>query len=97
MPHAVAGKVRNPITGSLRWNDVGDVYSFIGTLLNIALELAGVFAIVLLVYAGFLYITSSGEPEKVQKATGTLTWTIVGIIVMFAAKIIIQFVADNLG
>ncbi len=93
--HAQA--VQNPIHGYLRWNTMNDVYFFIGRVLDTGLLLGGVFAVGLMIYAGFLYVTSAGNPDAVTKATGTITYTLVGLAVMFAAKMVILYVSGSLG
>jgi hypothetical protein len=41
-----------------------------------------------------MFITSSGDPEKVGKASKALTAAIVGMVIVFAARLIIGFVID---
>jgi len=49
---------------------------------------AAVFAII---YGGFIYMTASGDPQKVQKGTQTIVYAIVGLIVAFSAYAIVKF------
>jgi hypothetical protein len=51
-------------------------------------------AVVLIVVAGYGFMTSAGDPEKVKKAQGTLTAAIVGMIIVFMARMIVGFVLD---
>jgi cytochrome bd-type quinol oxidase subunit 2 len=69
--------------------------SWIVTLLNWAIGLAALAAVVMLIVAGYLYITANGDENKVEKATKTLTFAIVGLVVCFIAVILVQFVLAN--
>ncbi len=51
-------------------------------------------AVALIVAAGYGFMTSSGDPEKVKKAQQTLTAAIVGMIIVFMARMIVGFVLD---
>ncbi len=52
-------------------------------------------AVILLVYSGYLFITSAGDPDKVETAQKTLTAAIIGMIVIFLANLIVRFVLEN--
>jgi len=49
-----------------------------------------------LFYGAFLYITSSGEEEKTSVAQKTITFAILGIILMVVGLSIFAFVAGNI-
>ena len=53
-------------------------------------------AVVLIVVAGYMFITSAGDPEKVQKAQKVITGAIVGMVIVFLARMIVGFVFDVL-
>jgi len=74
--------------------DVGsrDLPTLIGNLINIALGLLGIILVVLVVYAGFLWMTAAGSKEQVTKAKEILTRAIIGIIIVVAAYAISEYV-----
>ncbi|GAG75623.1 unnamed protein product, partial [marine sediment metagenome] len=49
-------------------------------IINVAVALAGVVLFAMLMIGGLGYLTSAGDPEKVKKASATLTWAIVGFV-----------------
>jgi hypothetical protein len=51
-------------------------------------------AVAILVVAGYLFITSGGDPEKVEKAQKAITAAIVGLVIVFIARAIVFFVVD---
>ncbi len=68
----------------------------VGRYINIALGLLGVILVVLIVYAGFLWMTAQGNEEKVKKAKGIITNAVIGMILIFAAYAIANFVVSSL-
>ncbi|MGI5898064.1 MAG: Mbov_0395 family pilin-like conjugal transfer protein [Candidatus Dojkabacteria bacterium] len=74
----------------------GDLLTFLRSLLNTGIALAALVCVAILIYAGYSYITASGDETKIQKATSTLTWAIVGLIICFVAVILVQFVLTKL-
>lgn len=56
---------------------------------NIILPLIGAIAVGVVIYGGVLFITSSGDPEKVTKARKTLMWAIIGIIIVVLSYAIV--------
>jgi|GEM_PF-2516124 hypothetical protein len=63
-------------------------------VINLAVLLSALVAVVLIVVSGYGFMTSAGDPEKVKKAQGTLTAAIVGMIIVFMARMIVGFVLD---
>ncbi len=49
-----------------------------------------VFAVVLGIYSGFLYMTSNGDSEKVRKSTKVFIFTIIGVIVSIFSFVLVS-------
>ncbi len=64
----------------------------IGSFIQIFLSLLGVIFIVLAFYAGYLWMTASGNGEQVDKAQGILKNAIIGLIIVVSAYAITYFV-----
>ena len=62
-----------------------DIASIVGTGINIALSLIGLVFLLLMVYAGYLWMTAQGEEEQVKKAQKIITATIIGLVVVISA------------
>ena len=71
--------------------------NIIALLIPYIFYLAGFVLLLYLVYGGFQYLTSLGNPEAVAHAKGNLTNAIVGFIIIFVAYWIVQVVATVLG
>lgn len=68
----------------------------IGNVIKSALTLLGVGAAILIIYAGYLWMTARGKEERVTKAKDTLEAAIIGLIIIIAAYAITYFVVDRL-
>lgn len=59
--------------------------------------LAFIIMLVLLIWAGFKYLTSGGEPKAVASAHQTVTWALLGIFFMAIAWLILQLIKEFTG
>ena len=74
--------------------DVAKVESFIRNVITVIAGLAGLVATGFFVAGGFTYITSSGNPEQLDKAKRTLTWSAIGLAIVIAAFVISNIVTS---
>ncbi|HEY5668310.1 MAG TPA: hypothetical protein VIR03_04050 [Candidatus Saccharimonadales bacterium] len=58
--------------------------------------ITGVVSILLILVAAAMYVTSGGDSGKIQSAKSTLTYAIVGLVVVVLAQSIVVFVLRNL-
>ncbi len=70
---------------------------FIGNMIRTLLAATGIVFLVLTVYAGILYMTAQGEPDKIKKAKGMLTNAVIGLIIIVGAYAITRYVVDALS
>ncbi|MDO8668002.1 MAG: hypothetical protein Q7K35_02785 [bacterium] len=68
----------------------------IGTVVGAALGLIGVIFLLLMIYAGYNWMTAQGEEEKVTKAKDTIIRAVIGIIIVVGAYAIWAFVFSKL-
>lgn len=81
--------------GGVVFDDLDNIWVVTANVLDIVVQLAGVVSVFAIVFGGFRYITSQGEPEKLQTAKKTLTYAIGGLVVAILASSIIGFVAGQ--
>lgn len=67
--------------------------TFIQNIVKAMVGIAGAVAVIFMVIGGFHYITSSGHPERLDKAKRTLLYSGVGLVIVLAAYSIVDFVA----
>ena len=59
---------------------------------NFAKYTATVIAVIVLLFAGITYIMSAGDPAKREKAKSMAMYVIVGLVVIWAAPLIVNFI-----
>lgn len=69
-----------------------DLITIIGRIINIALGFVGTVFLVLMLWAGYQYMTAAGDPEKIKKAVTTIRNSIIGIVIIAAAWAITSFI-----
>ncbi|MBU1119553.1 hypothetical protein KKH43_06770 [Patescibacteria group bacterium] len=69
---------------------------YVTKIINAVTGVLAVILIAMLVYGGTLYLTSAGSEERVGSAKKTITYAIIGIAVVAAARIIAEFVIGSL-
>jgi RsiW-degrading membrane proteinase PrsW (M82 family) len=69
----------------------------IGTVIKAALGMVGVVFLVLMVYAGYLWMIARGDEGKVEKAKDTIINCIIGIVIVVAAYAITNYVVSQLS
>jgi len=67
---------------------VSNVDNFIKSVITVLAGLAGLIATGFFVVGGFSYITSSGNPEHLDRAKRTITYSAIGLSVTIAAFVI---------
>lgn len=73
-----------------------DIRIIIARIIRIIIGFLGIIAVGLIMYAGWLWMTSEGEAEKVEKAKKTLTNAVIGLIIIMASFAIASFILNKL-
>jgi hypothetical protein len=76
---------------------ITDITNVFGNALTGFLGLGGILLFVMLVTAGFQFTTAGGDPKAIAQAWKTLTFAIVGMILVVAAFLILTFIANFTG
>lgn len=69
-----------------------DLPKLISTILDWALGIAGLLAVIYIIIGGFNYITSSGNKDKVAAGKNSIIYAIIGLLVVALAFAIKSFV-----
>lgn len=70
---------------------------FIMKIINIALTIAGLIAVLFLIIGGFRYITSAGNEETAEQAKKIITNAIIGIVVIILSFVIVRVISNALA
>ncbi|MCR4326781.1 MAG: hypothetical protein NUV52_03950 [Candidatus Roizmanbacteria bacterium] len=76
------------------FNSIADLAGFIVKFIAIA---AGLFAFITFIYAAYLYVSSQGKPEQLDKAHKAVIQSLMGLIIIGVAYFVIQMLANFLG
>lgn len=68
----------------------------VAQIIQVALSLLGIILIVLILYAGFLWMTAGGNDEKISKAKKIIGAAIIGLAIILSAYLITAFVIRQL-
>jgi type IV secretory pathway VirB2 component (pilin) len=65
--------------------------AFIINLVNLAVSFSVLIAVVALIIAGFKYILAMGDEEKVEDATRSLVFALIGLVIVFIAPLVVEY------
>lgn len=74
----------------------GDPRVIIGRIIQIALSFLGVISLLLIMYAGFLWMTSAGDDDKISQAKKILQNAIIGLVIILSSWAITTFILTRL-
>ena len=66
-------------------------------IVNALFYFAGAAVLFIIIYGGYLFVTSSGNPQQVERAKHTLTYAILGLGVILLSWVILRVIAEVTG
>lgn len=87
------GAVETGLGGTLGTRDVRET---VASIINVALSLLGIVAVVIILAGGFTWMTAMGNEEKADKAKKMIFAGIIGLAIILSAYAIAKFVIDKL-
>ena len=72
----------------------GDIVQIIGTIIKVFLGLLGIIFLLLVIYSGFLWMTSGGSDKQVHRAKQMLINATIGIVITLMSFAITSFVLN---
>lgn len=73
------------------------VTEIVGNLIGAMLALTGIIFLVIMVYAGLLYMTAAGEEGKVKKAKSMISTSVIGIVIVVTSYAITSYIVNILA
>lgn len=73
-----------------------DVREVVAKIINVAMGLLGIVAVVIILAGGFMWMTASGNEEKVEKAKKLIFSGIIGLAIILTSFAIARFVISSL-
>ncbi len=65
--------------------------------INILSVVGGLAAVIMIIIAGFRYVTSAGNAEAAKGARQTILYAVIGLIIISFAQLIVHFVLKNIN
>jgi hypothetical protein len=82
-------KLTNPL-------NVDSPQQLIGKVINSILGVVGSIALLMFVFGGLTWMTSSGNAEKVKKGRDIIVWSAIGLAIIFLSYALIRFVLSTI-
>lgn len=73
-----------------------DIPTTVHLVINWALYIAAIIAVVFVIIGGFMYMTSAGDPGKATKGRTTLTNALIGLVIIVMSYMLVQIVYNFL-
>ncbi|HNV97231.1 MAG TPA: Ig-like domain-containing protein [bacterium] len=71
-----------------------DIEHLVTNIIQIFLGFLGFIALVIIIYGGFVWMTSGGNQEKITKAKGILKSATIGLIIILLSYVIVGFIMN---
>jgi hypothetical protein len=86
-PATMAVELKNPL-------EVNSITDLLEALLGIVIVLATPVVVFFIIYSGFLYVTARGNAEQVKQANRSLTYAIIGGVIVIGAFAVAEIVKN---
>lgn len=70
--------------------------SFILSIINILLAIAGTIAVLFLIIGGIRYVTAEGSEDRAESAKNTIQHSIIGIVIVILSFVIVRIISNAL-
>lgn len=90
----ILGLLLNASPAFAQTAEVAKIQTFIQNIIQILVTIGGLLATGFFVYGGIGYITSSGNPESLDRSKKTILYSAVGLTVVLGAFVLSKIVTD---
>lgn len=80
--------VKSQVGGTKGIRTDNDILPVVFQIINYVLVVTGAFAVLMLIIGGFRYVSSAGNDTQLEGAKVTITWAIVGLVIVLLAYVI---------
>jgi type IV secretory pathway VirB2 component (pilin) len=82
--------IRNPL-------EFESLEALLNAIIDFLIKIGAPLAVIMIIYAGLVWMFAAGAPEKISKARSIIIWTIVGYSIILVAKGILLVIESVLG
>lgn len=79
--------LNNPIT-------FPSITELLQAILNVVVIISMPIVALFIIYAGFMYVTGRGNPQKIQDATRALTYGVIGGVIIIGSFAILEIISN---
>jgi hypothetical protein len=95
----IFGPVTNPYTGEYQGTadkngEINGLIFFFTNILRLFFLLAGIFALLKIIIAGFGFISAGGEPKKIEQAWVNIWQSIVGLLIIVSSFVMAAIIGQ---
>jgi len=73
------------------------IFTIALNIIDMALRLAGIIAVGFVIWGGFHYTMSHGEPEQAKKSMDIIRSSLIGLVITMIAAVVVSFVVSRLA
>ena len=84
--------ITNPLGGSIT-----TIQALIAKILQLIAQVGLPIVVIMIIYAGFLYVTARGNEEQVKRAHKALLYTVIGAAIVLGAWVISRAVCQTVN
>ena len=81
--------IQGPLKDSKNFTNLASV---VNNAIPVVFSIAGILLLLYLIWGGFDFLTSMGDPKKADSARGKITNALLGFLLIFAAYWIVQII-----
>jgi hypothetical protein len=78
-------------------SDIKSIADIVNKILPIVYGVVGIALFAYLIYGGFAWLTSAGDPDKLRQAQGTMVNAVIGVAIVVLAYFLTRVVGGILG
>ncbi len=93
-PGGGANTVSTSLTNPL---GVDSPEAVIANVINTIFGIVGSLALLMFIYGGLVWMTSSGNKEMIDKGKNIIKWAAIGLIVIFSSYALVRFLITGVG
>jgi type IV secretory pathway VirB2 component (pilin) len=65
-------------------------------LFDFFIPFSAVVAVIMIIVGGYSLMTAMGDPDKIKKGQGIITAAVVGMVIVFLARLLVKFIIELL-
>lgn len=69
-----------------------NIFKVVGRIIRVLVSAIGMIGLLMFIYAGFMWLTAAGNPEKIKKGQQILLWVTLGMAIMFTAYFTVRYI-----